>query len=230
MFARWATIAVLLLNALAVCPAYAQGTKKPPTANPVAVRTPSGQMTPVGVHLNKQQVDAVQKVSLYFNQLIALKGAFVQTSADGNRQHGKFYIKRPGLFRFDYALPSKLVIVSDGKYVAIQDHDLNTDDRWDLEYTPFRMLLREDVNLLRDARFFDVRDTTDTIALGLVDKASDDASRIDLVLAKTPTLHIKEWTAKDAQGFDTRIVLTGLTKADDLDPGLFNPALTQGSR
>jgi outer membrane lipoprotein-sorting protein len=234
MSARWSTTAVLCLNALAMCPAYAQDAKKP-AANPVAVATPSGQASPNnagvgGERLSKQQVDAVQKVSLYFNQLTALKGTFVQTSADGKRQHGKFYIKRPGLFRFDYALPSKLVIVSDGKYVAIQDHDLNTDDRWDLEYTPFRMLLREDVNLLRDARFFDVRDTTDTIALGLVDKASDDASRIELVLAKTPTLHIKEWTAKDAQGFDTRIVLTGLTKADDLDPGLFNPALTQGSR
>jgi len=113
----------------------------------------------MGVHgeqLNKQQAELVQKVSLYFKELTTLKGSFVQTNADGKRQRGKFHIKRPGMFRFDYALPSKLIIVSNGKHVAIQDHDIGTDDRWELEYTPFRMLLRADVDLLRDARFFEV--------------------------------------------------------------------------
>ena len=234
MSARWSTTALLFLNALAMCPAYAQDAKKPP-GNPVSVAIPSGQATPNntgvgGQRLTKQQVDAVQKVSLYFNQLTTLKGTFVQTSADNKRLRGKFYIKRPGLFRFEYALPSKLVIVSDGKYVAIQDHDLGTDDRWDLEYTPFRMLLRKDVDLLRDAIFFDVLETVDAIAISVGEKSATESSRINLVLAKLPNLQIKEWTARDAQGLDTRIVLGELAKADDVDPALFNPALTQRSR
>jgi outer membrane lipoprotein-sorting protein len=232
MSAHSATI--VLLVAIAAFAAYAEDGKKPITSAPLAVGTLSPPSSSGGTgmlagHLTKHQADAVQNISLYFNQLTTLKGTFVQTSADGKRQRGKFYIKRPGLFRFDYALPSKLAIVSDGKYVAIQDHDLGTDDRWDLEYTPFRMLLRKDVNLLRDARFFDVRETADAITVSIVEKGSDAASRISLVLGKTPTLHIKEWTAKDAQGFDTRIMVSDLAKADDLDPALFNPALTQGS-
>ena len=144
-----AALTSLFLSVLAAGPAHPQDTKKL-LGNPVAIATPTGQSTPknAGVladRLSKQQVESVQKVSLYFNQLGGLKGSFVQTNADAKRERGKFYIKRPGLFRFDYALPSKLVIVSDGKYIAIQDRDIGTDDRWDLEYTPFRMLLRRNV-------------------------------------------------------------------------------------
>jgi outer membrane lipoprotein-sorting protein len=235
MSAHWSTTALLFFTVLAVRPAFAQDAKKPQASNPVAVATPSGQAVPNniafgGERLSKLQVDAVQKISLYFNQLTTLKGTFVQTSADGKRQRGKFYIKRPGLFRFDYSLPSKLVIVSDGKYVAIQDHDLGTDARWDLEYTPFRMLLRKDVDLLRDAYFFDVRDTAEAIAISVVERGAGESGRISLVFAKSPSLQIKEWTAKDAQGLDTRIVLSDLARPDHLDPGLFNPATTAQTR
>ena len=63
---------------------------------------------------------------------------------------GKFSLKRPGRFRFDYSLPSKQVIISDGEYLAIQDLDLNNEDRVALDQTPFRLLLRKDVDIARD--------------------------------------------------------------------------------
>ena len=45
--------------------------------------------------------------------------------------------------------------------MAIQDLDLKTDERIELDYTPFRVLLRKDVDLLRDARILEVgRSTT----------------------------------------------------------------------
>ena len=56
----------------------------------------------------------------YFNQLKNLKGTFVQTSADNKRQRGKFHISRPGRFRFEFNLPSRVVIISDGTYIAIK--------------------------------------------------------------------------------------------------------------
>ena len=119
------------------------------------------------------------------------------------------------------------MIVSDGKYVAVQDHDLGTDERWDLQYTAFRMLLRKDVDLLRDARFFDVQESADLIAITVVEKGADELGRIAVVFGKAPALQLKEWIAKDAQGFDTRIVLGDITTADDIDPALFNPVQTR---
>jgi outer membrane lipoprotein-sorting protein len=221
--------ALFVVSGLIVSGASAQEAKKPAQTNPVAIGAPPAQSIKrgggaTGEQLTKKQAELVQQVNLYFNQLGSLKGSFVQTSADGKRLRGKFYVQRPGRFRFDYARPSMLVILSDGKYVAIQDHDLGTDDRWGLEHTPFQMLLRKDVDLLRDARFAEVHETDDAITIALEDKGSDSSSRIKLLLSKKPSLELREWTAKDVQGLDTRIVLGDVVKAHDLDPALFNPA------
>ncbi len=82
----------------------------------------------------------------------------MQTNADGKSMRGKLYFKRPGRFRFDYARPSRMVIISDGTQLAIQDSDVNSDDRIELDQTPFRVLLRQDVDLVRDARILEVQE------------------------------------------------------------------------
>ncbi len=136
---------------------------------------------------------------------------------------GKFYVKRPGTFRFDYNLPSRLVILSDGDYMVIQDLDMKTDDRVELDQTPFRVLLRKDVDLLRDARILEVKEVDDVIVLALQDKNPDTPGRIKMFLAKKAGLELREWITTDSQGLDTRVELSEVNKADDLDPGLFKP-------
>ena len=101
--------------------------------------------------------------------------------------------------------------------MAIQDHDLKTDDRSGLDKTPFRVLLRKDVDLLRDARILEVGEDDDRIVLALQDKNPDTPGRIKLFLQETATLELKEWITTDAQGLDTRVELTEFDKAEDLD-------------
>jgi outer membrane lipoprotein-sorting protein len=156
-----------------------------------------------------------------------LRGAFVQTAADNKRLRGRFYVKRPGKLRFEYSLPSKQLIISDGQQLAIQDLDLNTDDRIALDQTVFRLLLRKDVDLIRDARILDLQEADDLIVLSLQDKAPDSPGRIRLFLTKTPNIELKEWVTTDAQG-EIRVELSGLVRSEDLDAGLFkivSPAL-----
>jgi outer membrane lipoprotein-sorting protein len=176
---------------------------------------------PGGITLDNHQTALVQQVSDYFSALQNLKGAFVQTGSDNKRMKGKFFVKRPGRFRFDYALPSKQIIVSDGESLAIQDLDLNNEDRVSLDQTPFRLLLRKDVNLLRDAKITEVQQAEDLIVLSLEDKDPDSPGKIKLFLATKPSIELKEWVTTDAQGLDTRIELTELVKTDDLDGNLF---------
>jgi outer membrane lipoprotein-sorting protein len=177
-----------------------------------------------GQKLDKKQVEIVRKVNAYFNQLTSLKGSFVQTGADNKRQRGKFYISRPGRFRFEFNLPSRVVIISDGNYVAIQDRDLNTDDRWDLGYTPFRALLQKDVDLLRDTQIVEAQEAEDAIVIAFEERSGDASSRIKLFLTAKPAIQIKAWIVKDAQGLDTRVDLTEVLATDEPDARLFNPA------
>ena len=224
-----AQLALFAVLALAPAWAWAQDAKKPIPPNPVGAggswgSTVNKEAAIAGEEFNKAQMELIQKVSAYFNKMSEIKGLFVQTSADSKRQRGKFYFKRPGRFRFDYNLPSRLVILSDGHYMAIQDLDMKTDDRVELDRTPFRVLLRKDVDLLRDAHILEVQEVDDVIVLALQDRNPDNPGRIKLFLAKKTDLELKEWITMDAQGLETRVELTEVNKAEDLDPGLFKPA------
>ncbi|HVY42592.1 MAG TPA: outer-membrane lipoprotein carrier protein LolA [Hyphomicrobiaceae bacterium] len=204
----------------------AQEAKKEPS-NPVGGGTWNAKVNPdasapaAGPTLDAKQMELVNKVSAYFNQLDNLKGAFVQTGADNKRMRGRFFLKRPGRLRFEYALPSKQLIVSDGQMVAIQDFDINTDDRITLDQTPFRVLLRKDVDLLRDARILDAQESEDLAVITLQDKSPDAPGKIKLFLSKLPQLELKEWVTTDAQGLDTRIEVSGLVKTEEIDVALF---------
>jgi outer membrane lipoprotein-sorting protein len=174
-----------------------------------------------GLTLNEQQTALVEKVSNYFKNLDTLQGRFVQTGSDNKRMRGKFYVQRPGRFRFDYARPSRQVVISDGRYLAVQDLDLNNEDRVALDQTPFRLLLRSDVNLTRDAKIMEVQESDDMIIVGLEDKDPDSPGQIRLFLAKKPQLELKEWVTRDAQGLVTRVEVSDLTKSGELDANLF---------
>lgn len=188
-------------------------------AKPVAVATPPT----AGLVLDEKQTAALKDVSKYFNDLKALKGNFNQTNADGKKLRGKFFIKQPGKFRFDYSSGSKMIIVSDGKYLSIQDLDIKSDSSWELDRTPFRILLRKDVDLLRDANVLEVQDVDDLVIVSLQDKSPDTPGKIKLFLVKKPALELKEWVTTDAQGIDTRIEIADLNRTDDMAADLFTP-------
>lgn len=219
--------AVVLGSFLGAGLGWAQEAKRPLPPNPLGAEAgwkPKVSKEPGGPEeLTKAQLALIKQIDLYFNQLPDIQGAFVQTNADSKRARGKFYMKRPGRFRFDYNPPSRLVITSDGQYLAIQDLDLKTDDRIALEQTPFRILLRKDVDLVRDAQILELQEVDDVIVISLQDKSPDNPGRIKLYMVKKPNLELKEWVTTDTQGLETRVELVDLAKVDNLDPGLFKP-------
>jgi outer membrane lipoprotein-sorting protein len=205
-------------SCLGAAAAMAQAAKAPaPEWNQTVTKEP-------GAEFDAKQLEIIQKVTAYFNEMSDMKGAFVQTSPDGKKLRGKIYVKRPSFFRFEYNLPSKQLIISDSKSMIIQDLDLMTDDRWGLEKTPFKIILRKDVDLLRDARILEVSEAEDRIQLSLQDKVPDAVGRLKLVFQSKPALEFKEWVTTDSQNLDTKVELVEFAKADDLDPRLFVPA------
>ena len=175
-----------------------------------------------GVTLDIGQLDAVKKVDDYFNALVTMQGRFVQTtSSDKKQTRGKFYVKKPGLFRFTYAPPSKLVILSDGNNLAIEDHDLKQVDRYPIDSTPFRLLLRKDVNIVRDARIMDLQVADDLVMLTIIDKGGDSSGAIKLFFVQKPAFELKEWVITDAQGVETRIEVAELDKTQPIDNKMF---------
>jgi outer membrane lipoprotein-sorting protein len=193
--------------------------KSPEWSQTVTKEAPGG-----GIELDAKQTAIVQKLTAYFNQMGDSKGEFTQISADGKRLRGRIYIKRPTRFRFEYRPPSKQVIISDGTNMAVQDFDLKTDDRYSLDQTPFRIVMRKDVDLTRDAKILDVGEIDDRYFITLMDKAADARERLKMIFLKQPAVELKEWITTDSQNQDTKVELTEFVRADKLDDALFVPS------
>jgi len=175
-----------------------------------------------GQQLTAHQVQLVQRVNEYFNQLGMVEGSFLQTASDGKQQRGLLHIKRPGRFRFEFAPPNRVVVISDGTQMAVQDYDLNTDDRKDLRRTPFRALLGANVDLLRDTHLLDVREAGETLLIEFRDDSAE-AGSVTLFLATKPT-QLKGWSVRDNQNLVTKIEVMDIKAVDRIDERLFDPA------
>jgi len=182
---------------------------------------------PSSVPIQEGDLEVVAKINDYFNKLTFLQGTFLQTDPDTKQKRGKFYLARGGKVRFDYGAPSKLKIISDGKYLAIEDHDLNTSDRYPLEVTPFRLLLSEHVDLLNDANILGIEQGQDVVVLTVEDKKGDGSGRIRLIFSKPETV-LKEWIITDAQGLNTRIEVLNLEENKEPGPDVFQFSQTIG--
>ena len=71
---------------------------------------------------------AITLLNTYLNEIVNMKGEFTQTSPRGQIANGVFYISKPGKMRFEYAPPSPLLVVSDGRWVTVKNTSRNSDD------------------------------------------------------------------------------------------------------
>jgi outer membrane lipoprotein-sorting protein len=163
--------------------------------------------------IGEEQAAAVQRINDYFNGITNLQGSFEQVDSNDKQTTGRFYVQRPGKLRFDYAPPSALKIVADGHFLAIEDGDLKTVEKYPLEATPFRLLLADAVDLGRDARIVGVESQEGTLAIALQDKSGDAAGQIKLYFDTGSELKLKQWVITDAQGLATKVTI------NDIVPG-----------
>lgn len=173
------------------------------------------------IKLDPKQIEAVKLVSGYFNTLKQMKGTFAQTDPDKKRTRGRFYVQKPGKFRFDYSAPSRKIMASDGRLLRIKEPDQSNEDAIELDNTPFRLLLKANVDLLRDARILDVQESEDIIVVALQDKSPDAPGRVQLIFTKKPGFDLKEWVVRDPQGLETKVEVADLNKSDAINSKLF---------
>jgi outer membrane lipoprotein-sorting protein len=157
--------------------------------------------------IGEEQVRAVTRINSYFNNITNLQGSFEQVDSNNKRTTGRFYVQRPGKIRFDYAPPSGLRIIADGRFLAIEDSDLKTVEKYPINSTPFKLLLTEAVDLGRDARIMGVESQEGTLAISLQDKSGDAAGSIKLLFETGQDLQLRQWFITDAQGLTTRVTV-----------------------
>lgn len=165
--------------------------------------------------LDPIQLEAVNAVDQYLNNIEHLEGNFLQINPDNTISDGKFYIRRPGKFRFDYTEPESLVVVSDGVWLGVIDNDLETLDRYPIRSTPYYTIFKNNVNLLEDARILGIEFYDKFLILSIEGLSEEEIGEITLhfhvrdeVNESYTNLELYEWYITDAQGLETNVKLS----------------------
>lgn len=168
-----------------------------------------------------QPAPSIERVNAYFNGLKGLQADFVQVSPDGRNFGGTLYLLRPGRMRFEYDPPAALEIVADGRSVAIVDRKRKTQDVYFIGQTPLKFLLQARIDVGKDSKVTDLKRIGHDIVLMLEDRSTlGGTSRIRVVF-EGQNHALKEWTVTDAQGQDTRVMLSNLNPNAAPDRALF---------
>jgi outer membrane lipoprotein-sorting protein len=179
----------------------------------------AGRMPPAIV-LNEAQKSSVHKLNAYINSFQSLRGEFVQTNDRGQSVRGLIFLSKPGKIRFDYAPPSPLVIVSDGRWLLFKNRVRNRGNQIPLRSTPLRLIVSQEVDLLAETNVLSVDEADGIASIALSDKKSSMDGYIVLIF-DTQQNQLQQWIVVDGKGRRTSVQLANLETDVKLDPKLF---------
>jgi outer membrane lipoprotein-sorting protein len=181
------------------------------------------------IALSPEQVEAINRISGYFNSFRTLKGEFTQISPKGNMSTGTMYISKPGKMRFDYAAPNPFLLVSDGKWVTLKDRAKERGDQVPLSATPLRIVVAPEVDLLRDTNVLGFEQADGISQVVLEDKKGTVSGRITLVFDESRN-ELQQWVIVDGKGRRTTVTLSNLEADIKIDPKLFMVKINRKER
>lgn len=170
--------------------------------------------------LKPQDIADLARISAYLNAITSLKSNFVQVGPNGELDQGVIYARKPGRLRFEYAPPSPYLIVSDGVTIAVANSKLRTVDRYPLVENPLNIILKDNIDLTKDARITSVERQAGSLRVTATQTDGVLKGQVTLIF-RYPAIEIAQWIITDAQGLQTMIALKGPQTEIQLAPELF---------
>jgi outer membrane lipoprotein-sorting protein len=166
--------------------------------------------TLVSPALANDKKQAVNAISNHFRSVPTMSGEFIQFGPNGEQTGGKFLIKRPGKIRFNYEDPSPIMVVSNGKTLAVNNKKLKTWNYYPLSKTPLSLLLSNKIKIDdKSIRNVDAGPDLTTVVMG--DKSIFGDSQITLMF-DPQSQDLRQWTIKDVQGKETSVMIFNVKK------------------
>lgn len=161
----------------------------------------------------------VERLVGYLEDLDTLAGDFTQIAPSGAISSGRFYLRRPGLLRFEYDPPTPLLIVANGGLVYVRDEALETTDSYPVGKTPLKFLLRKRIDR-DDANVVAVDRGVDTVAVTLASNEEETEGELTII-ARAPEMTLTRWIVRDLQNGITVVTLDNVEEGVRLANRLF---------
>jgi len=163
----------------------------------------------------------IARVEQYLSQLTTVVADFSQVDANGGLSEGKFYLKRPGKMRWQYAPPTPILLVSDGKVIVYYDAELDQVNYVPMDDTLAGFLAKPVITLNSDTTKLTKFSAKDGIIRAtVIQKAKPDEGSLTLEFTDAP-LQLKQMRIADASGQQTSIQLQNAAFGTVLPNSLF---------
>ena len=164
--------------------------------------------------------------------LSTLQAEFVQSSPSGLVSTGRFWLRRPGQMRFEYADPeggeaAPLTIVATQGNVYVTDAALETTDFYPLKKTPLRFLLSKDLSL-DDLEIVSVDRGEDYFSVAFAPRDGD-AEGVVTAFFDGASDDLFQWAVEDMQGGVTVVELVNVETDVRLANRLFSAPQAGGA-
>ncbi len=173
------------------------------------------------IDLRQDQIDTINSVSAYLKSFKTMESDFLQVAPDGSTSNGKLWIRRPGLMRFEYAPPEKLLIIADGLWLGVIDRKIKQKaDRYPLSETPIDFIISADPDILKKTNVLDFYYEPGNLMITMTDKAKKMRGSLTMVFGGED-LQLNSWTITDQNGLQTSIHLSNIIVNERIPGGQF---------
>ena len=157
---------------------------------------------------------SLPQVATHLRGLQTMTADFTQTSGSGAVARGKLTLARPGKVRFQYEPSVPLLIVADGKSLAMIDYEVSQVSKWPIGGTPLAVLLDPKADVAKYGRVLEPGrgGLSGFVTIESKDKKHPEYGTITMYFArdaKAPGgLALSAWRVLDAQGNTTQVQLS----------------------
>ena len=159
------------------------------------------------------------KIINYLSSFNTLKSNFIQVNTNGDILTGKVALIRPGKFRIEYNETS-LLIISDGKKVAVINKDIKSISFYSLKDLPASMILFKDISL-NAIHLLKSKNLENRIEITFTTNKKKNDEVIQITFEKQPLI-MKKWSIDGLNETKTEIMFNNLLLDNQIDAKLFD--------
>ena len=186
------TLSAAFVGALAVC-------------TPAALILPA---SPAAAQDNAKIDRAVRAL----RAITTMQADFTQADRNGQIVSGVLTLRNPGHIRFEYEESVNMVVVSNGRTLAIADYDVQQLQRWPISDTPLGPLLDPESDLAEFGRLMPTN-SSNVVSIAVANPDRPEYGEITLIFLENSSapggLELVSWVALDSQNIRTTVRLRG---------------------
>lgn len=164
--------------------------------------------------------DAIaQKVEAHLNTITTLTADFTQVDPEGNVSGGKFYLKRPGKFKWEYDQRQPVLIISDGSQLVYYDKKLKESTYTNLKSSLAGFLARKDIKFSGDVKLLKAEEKDGQIIVKVTQRKKSDEGTLTMVFSQD--LKLTGLVVEDSNGYVTNVTFQNEQLGQDLADSSF---------